>query len=74
MDDIISNIENKIKKWFIKNKKYLLTSKKFFIQASKEGDYIVYYSPGPSEQKNTRLSIIRCDGKNNMNLADFYVS
>ncbi len=25
MDDIISNIENKIKKWFIKNKKYLLT-------------------------------------------------
>ena len=56
------------------NKKYLLTSKKFFIQASKEGDYIVYYSPGPSEQKNTRLSIIRCDGKNNMNLADFYVS
>ena len=56
------------------NKNYLLTSKKSFIQASKEGDYILYYSPGPSEQKNTRLSIIRCDGKNNINLADFYVS
>ena len=65
------------------NKNYLLTSKKFFIQASKksyiysvhlEGDYILYKSPGPTQHENTRLSIIKCNGKENTKLADFFAS
>ena len=37
MDDIISNIENKIKKWFIKNKKYLLT---FLLYILYQGNFL----------------------------------
>ena len=38
------------------------------------GDYILYKSPGPTQHENTRLSIIKCNGKENTKLADFFTS
>lgn len=42
--------------------------------ATLEGNYIIYTSPGTSMNKNTRLSIIRNNGKENTTLAEFFVS
>ena len=56
-------------------KKYFLVSKNSYIYgAHLEGDYIIYDSPGPNQNQNTRLSIIKCNGKENTKLADFFVS
>ena len=55
-------------------KKYFIISKKSIYSAYIEGDYILYDSPGPNQNKNTRLSIIKCNGKENTKLEDFYVS
>lgn len=56
------------------NKRYLITSKSSIYGAALEGNYILYTSPGPNYNKNTRLSIIRNNGKENTTLADFFVS
>ena len=56
-------------------KKYFLISKKQYIYSPHiEGDYILYKSPGPTQHENTRLSIIKCNGKENTKLADFFAS
>ena len=55
-------------------KKYLITKKSYIYSAHLEGDYILYKSPGPTQHENTRLSIIKCNGKENTKLADFFAS
>ena len=55
-------------------KKYLITKKSYIYSAHLEGDYILYKSPGPTQHENTRLSIIKCNGKENIKLADFFAS
>ena len=53
------------------NKKYLITSKSFIYGATLEGNYVIYTSPGFRMNKNTRLSIIRNNGKENTTLDEF---
>ena len=55
-------------------KKYLITKKSYIYSVHLEGDYILYKSPGPTQHENTRLSIIKCNGKENTKLADFFAS
>lgn len=55
-------------------KKYLITKKSYIYSVHLEGDYILYKSPGPTQHENTRLSIIKCNGKENTKLADFFTS
>ena len=55
-------------------KKYFIISKKSIYNVHIEGDYILYYSPGPTQDKNTCLSIIKCNGKENTKLAYLVVS